>query len=130
MTDRQPSADILPAQRDEVSGGRPESTQAVTGGIALGADPAVAGMPGLDLAYESGVEVKARSQWAYVRMRFFRHRLAVISLVVLILIALVGAFAPQIAPYGFDELDLTNVLASPTPRTTTCSEPTRSAATT
>jgi ABC-type dipeptide/oligopeptide/nickel transport system permease subunit len=38
----------------------------------------------------------------------------VISLVVLILIALVGVFAPQIAPYGFDELDLTNTLQSPT----------------
>ena len=39
----------------------------------------------LELAYEAGVELKARSQWAYARMRFFRHRLAVVSLVVLIL---------------------------------------------
>ena len=45
-----------------------------------------------DLArYESGVELKARSQWAYARIRFFRHRLAVASLIVLIVIALVGA---------------------------------------
>jgi len=59
-------------------------------------------------------EPEARSQWSYVRMRFFRHKLAVGSLVVLILIAIVGIFAPQIAPYGFDELDLENSTASPT----------------
>jgi peptide/nickel transport system permease protein len=68
----------------------------------------------LELSYESGVEVEARSQWAYARMRFMRHRLAVVSLVVLILIGLVGAFAPWIAPYGFDELDLDNTTAPPT----------------
>src|SRR5262245_37329742 len=66
------------------------------------------------LAYEAGVEVKARSRWSYVRMRFHRHRLAVASLIVLLLIALVGLFAPQLAPYGFDELDLENSTQSPT----------------
>jgi peptide/nickel transport system permease protein len=35
-------------------------------------------------------------------------------LVVLILIALVGVFAPQLAPYGYDELDLDNTTRSPT----------------
>jgi ABC-type dipeptide/oligopeptide/nickel transport system permease subunit len=83
--------------------------------------PAV-GAPGLeptgthdaDPAHAAGVELKARSQWAYVRMRFFRHKLAVISLVVLILIALVALFAPQIAPYGYDELDLENTTQAPT----------------
>jgi peptide/nickel transport system permease protein len=68
----------------------------------------------LSLSYESGVEVKARSQWAYVRMRFLRHRLAVVSLVALILIALVGVFAPQLAPYGFDEVNFDNTTRSPT----------------
>jgi ABC-type dipeptide/oligopeptide/nickel transport system permease subunit len=82
--------------------------------------PAVGGLPagtdlsGASLAYDSGVEVKARSQWAYVRMRFFRHRLAVASLVVLVLIGLVGVFAPQLAPYGYDEIDLENTTRSPT----------------
>ena len=37
-----------------------------------------------ELTYEAGVELKARSQWAYASMRFFRHKLAVVSLVVLI----------------------------------------------
>jgi peptide/nickel transport system permease protein len=72
------------------------------------------GLPGVSLAYESGVEVKARSQWAYVRMRFLRHRLAVASLIVLVLIALVGVFAPQLAPYGYDEINLDNAVQSPT----------------
>ena len=39
-------------------------------------------------------------------MRFLRHRLAVICLVILILFALVAIFAKQIAPYGYDEIDL------------------------
>ena len=64
--------------------------------------------------YESGVEVTARSQWAYVRMRFLRHRLAVASLIVLVLIGLVGVFAPQLAPYGYDEQNLDLGIQSPT----------------
>ncbi len=39
-------------------------------------------------------------------MRFFRHRLAVVSLGVLIFFALVALFAKHIAPYGYDEIDL------------------------
>ena len=73
-------------------------------------------MGSLDLAlvYETGVDVKARSQWAYVRMRFFRHRLAVASLVVLLVIGLVGLFAPQVAPYGYDDIRLEDATRSPT----------------
>ena len=82
-----------------------------TGGVALGSDPAAAA--GADLSFESGVELKARSQWAYVRMRFLRHRLAVASVVVLVLIALVGVFAPQLAPYGYDEINLEATTLSP-----------------
>jgi len=76
-------------------------------------DP-TSGSADVSLAYESGVEVKARSQWAYVRMRFFRHRLAVASLIVLVLIALVGVFAPQLAPYGYDQQNFANAVKSPT----------------
>lgn len=67
-----------------------------------------------ELGYEAGVELETRSQWAYVRIRFLRHRLAVGSLIVLILIALVGVFASQIAPYGYDELDIENASKGPT----------------
>ena len=100
MTDRHSSESVGP----------PGGVQSARRGVAVAGQPGT----GLDLAYESGVEMKARSQWAYARIRFFRHRLAVGSLVVLILIALVGVFAPQLAPYGFDELDLENITASPT----------------
>ena len=66
------------------------------------------------LGTEAGVELQARSQWAYVRIRFLRHRLAVASLVVLLLVALVGVFASQIAPYAYDELDIENANQGPT----------------
>jgi ABC-type dipeptide/oligopeptide/nickel transport system permease subunit len=66
------------------------------------------------LSYESGLELKARSQWAYARSRFLRHRLAMGSLVVLIAILLCGAFAGHIASYGYDEIDLNNLNAPPT----------------
>jgi ABC-type dipeptide/oligopeptide/nickel transport system permease subunit len=55
------------------------------------------------LVHETGVEFKARSQWAYARMRFLRHKIAVGGVVVLLVIALVAVFAKQVAPYGFDE---------------------------
>jgi len=119
MTETQPSADMLPEEREEValaagSVGRPASAGTASGALALHQEPVAVGSPDLTLAYEAGVEMKARSQWAYVRMRFFRHRLAVASLIVLLLIALVGVFAPQVAPYGFDELDLDNTTQGPT----------------
>jgi peptide/nickel transport system permease protein len=69
-------------------------------------DPAFGAATDLDLTYETGVEIKARSQWAYARMRFLRHRLAVASIVVLALLALSAIFADQVAPYGYDEQNL------------------------
>ena len=66
------------------------------------------------LSYESGLEVKARSQWAYARMRFFRHRLAVVSLVVLIIVGFIAMFAAQVAPYAFDEFDFEHIVSPPT----------------
>jgi peptide/nickel transport system permease protein len=85
----------------------PDPRVAVAGGETAGP-----GSPDLSLTFESGVEAKARSQWAYARMRFLRHRLAVASLVILVLIALVGVFAPQLAPYGYDEIPLDNLTES------------------
>src|SRR3954452_3570613 len=57
------------------------------------------GTLGREVHYESGLELKARSQWSYARQRFFRHRLAMASIVVLILVFLAGIFATQLAPY-------------------------------
>ena len=67
-----------------------------------------------ELAHESGVSVKARSQWYYVRTRFFRHRLAVASLITLFLFALLAIFAERVSPYAYDELDLFNIAQAPT----------------
>ncbi|CAN5785245.1 ABC transporter permease [soil metagenome] len=79
---------------------------AVTAGGAVAGD--------VNLSHESGLELKARSQWAYARIRFFRHKLAVASLFVLILVTLVAIFAGQIAPYGYDEFDFENIVTPPT----------------
>ena len=90
------------------SGAGPGAPQPVAVGMPL-AEPTGSD----DLAYEAGVELKARSQWAYVRMRFLRHKIAVASVIVLILIALVGLFAPQLAPYGYDEINLNAISQKP-----------------
>lgn len=77
-------------------------------------DPALGAAPDLDLTYETGVEIKARSQWAYARMRFLRHRLAVAGLVVIALLALAAVFAEQVAPYGYDEQNYDIINLAPT----------------
>ncbi len=68
----------------------------------------------LELAHESGVSVKPRSQWYYVRTRFLRHRLAVASLIFLIFLILLAIFAKRVSPYAYDELDLFNIAQAPT----------------
>lgn len=57
-----------------------------------------------ELVYEHGLEIEARSQWAYARRRFLRHRLAVASLIVLIGIFACAIFANYIAPYSYKEI--------------------------
>ncbi|MGH3010083.1 MAG: ABC transporter permease [Gaiellaceae bacterium] len=69
---------------------------------------------GVESTAEAGLEIKARSQWSYVRSRFMRHRLAMVSLILLIAIFLVGAFASYIAPYSFSSLNLSAILSPPT----------------
>jgi ABC-type dipeptide/oligopeptide/nickel transport system permease subunit len=71
------------------------------------------GLASSELVYESGLELKARSQWAYARSRFLRHRLAMGSLVLLIIILLVGVFADKIAPYKYDEIDFSSIVNAP-----------------
>jgi peptide/nickel transport system permease protein len=66
------------------------------------------------LSYQSGLEVKARSQWAYARMRFFRHRMAVAGLVVLLIACVIALFPAQFAPYAFDEFDFEHIVQGPT----------------
>ena len=66
------------------------------------------------LAHQSGLEVEARSQWAYARRRFLRHKLAMASLVVLLVVLGAGLFADAVAPYAYDEIDLENAGVGPT----------------
>jgi len=76
---------------------------------------AVADLPdGVDLVHEHGLEFKSRSQWAYARRRFFRHRLAMASFVVLMIILLAGVFAPLITPYPFAAQDFAHSGQPPT----------------
>ena len=68
----------------------------------------------LVLDHDHGLEIKARSQWAYARRRFFRHRLAMASLIVLVIVLLAGVFAGQIAPYAYDQQDFAHSEVAPT----------------
>ena len=78
--------------------------------FSVGADSAA-------LAYESGLELKARSQWGYVWRRFIRHRLAMTSAVVLVLTILAAVFAGHLTSYSYTEIDITTpgaILHGPT----------------
>jgi peptide/nickel transport system permease protein len=73
-----------------------------------------AGEGDLALVYETGVELKARSQWGYAARRFARHRLAMGGLIGMTFISLVAIFADRIAPYPYDELDFSALRIPPT----------------
>ncbi len=60
-----------------------------------------------------GLEEHGLSQRTLAWRRFRRHRLAMASLVVLVLVALVTIFAGLIAPYGFSEQHLEATLRGP-----------------
>ena len=120
MTDRQPSPDVPAEDQEDVvlessSVARPAAAHGHPGAVGLPNDPVgPIGAPELavtapeHVAHEAGVEPKGRSQWAYARIRFFRHRLAMLSLVVLIAISLIAIFAEQVAPYGYDYVPFTD----------------------
>jgi ABC-type dipeptide/oligopeptide/nickel transport system permease subunit len=108
MTDRAPS----PAVDDPAELGiGPEP--ALTGDYGSAASGAFPAQP-TDLVYQSGLELKARSQWGYARQRFFRHRLAMISLVILLAIFLVGILASVVAPYSYSSIDIYALDKAPT----------------
>jgi peptide/nickel transport system permease protein len=81
-----------------------------------GATPAMADAIAADEAidYSYGLELKSRSQWAYARSRFLRHRLAMPSLVILLIILGAGVFADAIAPYSFETQNLDAGSKAPT----------------
>ncbi|MEX2212074.1 MAG: ABC transporter permease [Gaiellaceae bacterium] len=116
-TERPPGEDERAQDRETVnlpssSVGRPASAGALPGAMATIEDPLGIAATDLSLTHESGVELKARSQWAYARIRFFRHKLAVAGLFVILGAGFVAIFADRVAPYGYDEIPLDNLLNS------------------
>jgi peptide/nickel transport system permease protein len=81
-------------------------------GADVSVEPSLPGDPS-ELTYQYGLEIEARSQWAYARRRFIRHRLALGSLIVLIAIFGCGAFANFIAPYTYKQINLNALSEAP-----------------
>lgn len=93
-------------------------------GFGVGGSPD-AGSPAADVAEPEGpeepigrdggtVEVETRSQWQLFWRKFLRHRLAMGSLIFLVLIVLAAFNATRIAPYGYDEINVVMASSPPT----------------
>jgi ABC-type dipeptide/oligopeptide/nickel transport system permease subunit len=67
-----------------------------------------------DELLREGMEVQARSQWDLFKRRFLGHKLALVSLVILVIIALAAIFADTVAPYDFAQQDIRNRSLPPT----------------
>ena len=59
-------------------------------------------------------EVKARTQWQLFRRKFLRHKLAMGSVIVLGVITFAAVFAEYVAPYGFNDINVTMRDTGPT----------------
>jgi peptide/nickel transport system permease protein len=62
--------------------------------------------PGGELIYVAG-----RTQWQMFWLRFKRHRLALISSIVLVLLVLIAIVGPIVSPYKFDRIEYTGAQA-------------------
>jgi peptide/nickel transport system permease protein len=65
------------------------------------------------LAIEDTEQIEAESQWAIVWRRFRRHRMAMVSVAVLLLIFASSLLAPWISPFPRDEVELDRVFLTP-----------------
>ena len=103
----------------------PGAREAARSGTVIAPEPALAGPSGAaasaafpaqptDLVYETGLEMEARSQWGFARRRFLRHRLAMASLVVLLIVFGIGIFANFVAPYSYSQVDIQALSQKPT----------------
>jgi peptide/nickel transport system permease protein len=81
---------------------------------AIEAGEVIAPVGGVESTAAAGLDLQVRSQWSYARMRFFRHRLAMVGLVGLVVIFGAGIFANFVAPYPLGAIDLNNLLHAPT----------------
>jgi len=91
------------------------TAQAVEGEV-IAPDRALhaSGPGGVDDTQAAGLDLKVRSQWSYARMRFFRHRLAMVGLIGLVVIFGAGIFAGVVSPYSYAAIDLNHILQGPT----------------
>ncbi len=58
-------------------------------------------------------DVKGRSLWVDARRRLLRNRAAMVSIVLLALIALMAVFAPLLSPYSYDAINYNIVSCAP-----------------
>jgi ABC-type dipeptide/oligopeptide/nickel transport system permease subunit len=68
----------------------------------------------LDSVHLEGLEIESLTQWQLARRKFFQHKLAMTSLVILTLVFLAALFADLIAPYDFAATDVPNRSLGPT----------------
>jgi peptide/nickel transport system permease protein len=64
--------------------------------------------------YAQGLQIETRSQWQLARRRFLRHKLAMTSFVVLMLIFGVAIFADQLTTFDYSEQDFEHSSLGPT----------------
>jgi peptide/nickel transport system permease protein len=65
----------------------------------------------IDKIKAEAITIEERSPFQIVMRRFVRHRLAMISLTVMVVIFIITILAPYIAPYKVDELNVGNYFA-------------------
>ena len=107
MTDvRQDSGELFPTTQG-FDGEIIAPDQAVAGAVEGSMIDAL-GDPGVEGTLQAGLDLKVRSQWSYARMRFFRHRLAMLGMFGLVIIFGAGILAPYITPYSFAYIPLFN----------------------
>ena len=59
------------------------------------------------------MDLEPEGQWARARRRFMRHRLAVVSLIILVIVFAVGLFADKLAPYAYGEANVNALSSAP-----------------
>jgi len=66
-----------------------------------------------DLHAESLLTIKEQNQFMVVAHRFFKHKLAVVALVIIALFVVIAVLAPVIAPYDPYKQNLAPAYSSP-----------------
>lgn len=102
-----------PGGGPSVAGGA-SSTETAAAVAAPPPEGAAEAPTGLEDLQREGLELKARTQWQLARRRFLRHKLAMGSLVVLLLIFAAGLFAPALTNYRPLEINLDDIGVGPT----------------